>query len=646
MTITIQPDLLTDEHFPVDFGRYVLLGVLGEGGMARVFRAELQGQQGFRKPTAIKVIHAAIAARGEALRQSLINEARTGGLLHHPNIVDTYDFGEVSGLPYIAMELVRGVGLDRVLAERGALEPSLALEVGAQICAGLEHAHDLEVDGVSAGLVHRDLKPSNIILSRDGLTKVMDFGIAKATTNAYSTTQTGTTKGTPAYMSPEQASGHDLDRRSDVFAVGALLYEMATGQRFFQGDTLMALLMAVVHVEAMIADEERMDPVDAAVPGLADVVRRCLRQDAAQRWATAGDVEAALKQLARGVPVGTPLRRFARSFGAGSSDTTATLSGGSEASWGTVGAPPGQSTPAGSPSSTPAGSPLAAASAAVSSAVPPTVAQTAVPPTRLQLPSEPRSPAAPPGVAPTLWQAPSEDDEGLPWGPLVAGFGLTMLVAGLLFFWLREPTPTPPTEVLPPLAREPRPVDSTDEVTDEGEVIDGDEVEVAARDEDPEPEPSEPMADPSGSAPPPEPSPQPAGESVPPGTAAAVTARPEPQAAPRPVAAPASGRFGIESAEAEEAEQLRDGAVVRFSVVLTGSTPDDEVFVHFNPPKARWLRRQMRYAGRGRWVLNVTFPRKAVGKTYWYVVAKPADGSAAERWGSEVSPKKLRLRWD
>ena len=572
MSLTIQPDLLRPEHFPVEFGRYRLLGLLGEGGMARVFRAELQGEEGFRKPTAIKVIHAAIAARGEALRRSLINEARTGGLLHHPNIVDTYDYGEVQGLPYIAMEYVRGVGLDVVLEERGAIPPALALEIGAQICAGLDHAHDLEVDGVPAVIVHRDLKPSNIILSRDGLTKVMDFGIAKATTNAYSTTETGTTKGTPAYMSPEQASGHDLDRRSDVFAVGALLFEMVTGERFFQGDTLMSLLMSVVKVEELIADEARMAPLDVAVPGLADVVRRCLRQRREDRWDSAGDVEAALKDLGRQLPMGTPLRRFARSF---------TLQ------------------------------------------------------TPTQIPSEPVSPTAPmpQGVDPTLWQKEQPDEEapGLPWALLFAGFGVTVLVAGILFaLWgwgggpgteqEREPTPLAVLEPAEAASAQTsiEPVAPLNEPA--GSLV----------------EPVTPLATsrtdarPGSTAPPPHP-----------------VVREQPVLRQQPTPAPAAAvRFGVRTATAREVERERDGAVVRFVVRLDAADPADEVTVHFNPPKARWVERPMRHVGGDRWVVNVNFPRKSLGKTYWYVVAKPADGGSAERWGTEQRPKKLVLGRD
>lgn len=336
---TVTPAALRDEDFPVDFGRYTLSGVLGEGGMARVFRAELQGPEGFRKPAALKVIHAAVAARGERLRQSLVREARMGGLLHHPNIVETYDFGVLDGLPFIAMELVRGVGLDEILRLMRPLPAALGLEIGAQICAGLSHAHDLEdEDDEPLGIVHRDLKPSNVLINRDGLVKVMDFGIAKATSFDAGITDTGMTKGTPAYMSPEQAGGEALDRRSDLFAVGTLIYEMIVGRRLFDGESITAVLMKVIQVEDLLADPDTLAPLDRAAPGLAAVVYSCLRRDPALRLADAGELEQELRELQRACAPAPPLKQVvkdvlaalgeepAASFGLGGKKPTRTSS--------------------------------------------------------------------------------------------------------------------------------------------------------------------------------------------------------------------------------------------------------------------------------------------------------------------------------
>ena len=308
----ILPDVLSDGDFPVVFGRYTLLGLLGEGGMARVFRAELQGHEGFRKPAAIKIVRSSIASDNDRLRTSLINEARLGGLLHHPNVVDTYDFGEVDGLPFIAMEYIRGIGLEKVLHLVDPLPPAIAAEIGAQICAGLDHAHNLEdVEGASE-LVHRDLKPSNVILSRDGLVKVMDFGIAKAEALSATNTATGMTKGTPSYMSPEQVNGDGLDRRSDIFALGAIIYELFTGERLFTADSLMSILMAVIQVEERLVKSGALDRLDMIALGLADIVSGCLRRNPDDRFPDAAAVEHALKLLSRQLPPPPSMKTWAR----------------------------------------------------------------------------------------------------------------------------------------------------------------------------------------------------------------------------------------------------------------------------------------------------------------------------------------------
>jgi len=276
--------------------------------MARVFRAELQGSEGFRKPAAVKIVRAAVAADNDNLRRALINEARVGGLLHHPNVVETYDYGEVDGHPYIAMEFVRGVVLDEVLEHVSELEPSRCLDITMQICAGLDHAHNLEAVGQETHLVHRDLKPSNIIISRDGLVKVMDFGIAKASALSTTLTQTGTTKGTPAYMSPEQVGGKKLDRRSDLFSLGAIIVELALGRRLFVGDTLISVLSSVVQVEERLADSDILEQLDTYCAGLGAVVKRCLRVAPDERYADAAALEADLQALCTGLTMASPMK--------------------------------------------------------------------------------------------------------------------------------------------------------------------------------------------------------------------------------------------------------------------------------------------------------------------------------------------------
>ena len=286
---------------PRQFGRYTLHSLLGEGGMARVYEAEFRGPAGFRKRAAVKVIRLGALDRDEARTRALINEARVGGLLKHPNIVDTYDFGTVDGQPYVAMELVDGVDLARLLRSSGAPPVAVACSVAASICAGLHHAHELRDGGKLVDLVHRDLKPSNVLLGRSGEVKVMDFGLAKATSLSTGTTGTGVAKGTPPYMSPEQLQAIKLDRRSDLFALGALIYELFCGDRFFDQPTAPSIITAIVHVEERIAPPSKLDRLDERLLGLAAIARRCLRFDAADRYPDAATVRADLLRLSANV---------------------------------------------------------------------------------------------------------------------------------------------------------------------------------------------------------------------------------------------------------------------------------------------------------------------------------------------------------
>ena len=303
---------LAEEDLPYTTGRYRLIEVIGEGGMGRVYRSELLGPSGFRKQCALKVVRLD-ATHADVAKDAFINEARLGGLLNHPNVVATLDFGQIEGLPFIAMELVDGVTLDRLIRRTGGgLPRAVVLDAAIQTCAGLDHAHDLHDNGRPAVLVHRDLKPSNIIVSRHGLAKVMDFGIAKANDRVGEHTRTGMTKGTPNYMSPEQIDGEALDRRSDIFAMGALLYIMLVGQHLFakRSGGMLSILLAISRVEEMLEDGRRLAILDEMVPNLGNVVRRCLRFDPANRYASARELAADLKQVRATLPDQTTLAEF------------------------------------------------------------------------------------------------------------------------------------------------------------------------------------------------------------------------------------------------------------------------------------------------------------------------------------------------
>ena len=297
-------DTLSERDLPVTIGRYTLTGILGEGGMARVFRAKMEGALGFRKPAAVKVVLPAMGSKSEGLRNQLIQEARLGGLLNHPNVVQTFDCGELEGYPYIAMELVEGCGLDDLVQEAGPLPPAALLDVALQIARGLHHAHVAMHEGQPLKIIHRDVKPSNVLLREDGVVKVMDFGIAKVQMADALSTATGMTKGTPSYMSPEQLAADPLDGRTDLFALGAVLYYALTGKTLFTGSSLTEVMLRIIQVDETLRNSGVLGQVDQLLPGFGAVLGRLLVKDPAERYADAGLLERDLLALRRRYPEG------------------------------------------------------------------------------------------------------------------------------------------------------------------------------------------------------------------------------------------------------------------------------------------------------------------------------------------------------
>ncbi len=303
--MTSRIESLTAHDLPLKLGRYELTALVGEGAMGRVFRAELQGPAGFRKPVALKLIRND-AMSGRASRDMLIREARVGGLLRHPNIVDVYDFGEVEEQLYIAMELVEGVPLSGLMDFRLPLPIDPALDVVQQVAMGLASAHDLEVTNfASANLVHRDLKPANVLIDVRGMVKVADFGVAQFRDSAYSERSIW---GTPPFMSPEQARGEGLDGRSDLFSLGSILFELVCGDRLFPGSDHLEVFPKLQAVEDLIAAREIHSAMEEHAEGLGDVLERCIRFDPELRFADAHELWAALERVRRRVPNGPPLR--------------------------------------------------------------------------------------------------------------------------------------------------------------------------------------------------------------------------------------------------------------------------------------------------------------------------------------------------
>ncbi len=267
------------------FGKYELIELIGEGGMASVYRAVLSGPGGFRKQVALKQIRPHIA-QDEKMVQLLFNEARLGGHLRHKNIVEVYEFDQVDDTYYLAIEFVDGFTLADLLrrgGERGPLPPRIVANVSMQVCQALAYAHAaLDDQGRPMRLVHRDLKPANVMVRRDGLVKLADFGIAKAETNVTHTT-TGLTRGTPAYMSPEQVTGGrsaPLDHRSDLFSLSAIVAELLTCDRAFDDEQMLDLMNRIASADVGVA----LDRVARLAPAFLPVLRTAFQRMPVDRF--------------------------------------------------------------------------------------------------------------------------------------------------------------------------------------------------------------------------------------------------------------------------------------------------------------------------------------------------------------------------
>ncbi len=221
-------------------GHYELLHPLGAGGMAEVFKARAIGPAGFERDVVVKRILPAYG-RDEDFVRMFTDEARILGLIHHPNVVQAFEFGEDDGTLYLALEYVEGPSLSRILralrAANRRMPPAIAAYIGREICRALDCVHRLEDEsGARLDVVHRDVTPSNMIVTPWGGVKLLDFGVAKFTSAARST-RAGTVKGKPAYLAPEQLEGKPIDGRVDLFALGIVMHEMLSLQHLFAGDS-------------------------------------------------------------------------------------------------------------------------------------------------------------------------------------------------------------------------------------------------------------------------------------------------------------------------------------------------------------------------------------------------------------------------
>jgi hypothetical protein len=272
-------------------GRYVIRAELGRGTMGVVYRAY---DPELGRDVALKVIRPNLEdAEPRKYEQRFLNEARSAARLSHPAIVVVHDVGRdpVSGTLFMALELLRGRTLQAILGERGPLPWREALALVERVAQGLHHAHE-------RGIVHRDVKPANIMVLESGEPKIMDFGIAKV--EASQLTAAGQLFGTPLYMSPEQALARTVDARSDIFSLGAMLYEVLTGRRAFAGDSVHGIVVQVIQSDPPLPSSLR-----TGIPGEVDgVVMRCLAKEPAQRYPSGR----ALAEDARAILGGAPPR--------------------------------------------------------------------------------------------------------------------------------------------------------------------------------------------------------------------------------------------------------------------------------------------------------------------------------------------------
>lgn len=273
-----------DRPVPERIGKYEIVGVLGQGGMGVVYRGR---DARIGRDVAIKTLTEGFSGESEMLKR-FYQEAGHTGNLRHPNIVTVYDFGDEAGLPYIVMEFLDGEPLDKLIQDPESLHLRAKLEIMAQVCSALAYAHRM-------GMIHRDVKPANVIVQRDGLVKLLDFGIARAGGHQpmdKSMTRTGTLVGTPAYIAPERLRGELFDGRSDVFSAGVVLYQLLTGVLPFDAE-----YPAILH-QILNDDPPPLNRYLASYPPqLEQVIARALAKDPMDRYPMADDMAADLSAV-------------------------------------------------------------------------------------------------------------------------------------------------------------------------------------------------------------------------------------------------------------------------------------------------------------------------------------------------------------
>ncbi len=288
------------EELPKQFGKYTLLRKLAAGGMAEIFLALHRSMAGFEKLVVIKRILPSMN-QDQAFIDMLLHEARIAATLSHPNIVQIFDVGQVEGTYYIAMEHIHGEDIRSIvrgMRRKGVMEFPMehALTIALGVCAGLAYAHDKrDLEGRPIGIVHRDISPQNIVVTFTGDVKIVDFGIAKSEKATAEDTKDGALKGKVPYMSPEQAAGKDIDLRSDIFAVGVVLFELTTGKRLFKGQNEFETLKLILESDYPAPSDVRPDYPKP----LERIVMRALAKRREDRYQSAREMQADLEAFVR-----------------------------------------------------------------------------------------------------------------------------------------------------------------------------------------------------------------------------------------------------------------------------------------------------------------------------------------------------------
>jgi len=267
-------------------GRYQIIEELGKGGMGKVYKVF---DTKIKEKIALKLIKTEIASDKETIER-FSNEIRLARKIGHRNVCRMFDIGEAEGTHFITMEYVSGEDLKTMIRMATGLSIGAVLSIGKQVCDGLAEAHSL-------GVVHRDLKPQNIMIDKGGNAKIMDFGIARSISEK-GITGPSVLIGTPEYMSPEQAEAKEVDHQSDIYSLGIILYEMATGRVPFEGDT--ALSIAMKHKGEIPKNPKQFNP---NIPDdLSGVILKCIEKDRAKRYQTAAEVRSQLEKIEKGIP--------------------------------------------------------------------------------------------------------------------------------------------------------------------------------------------------------------------------------------------------------------------------------------------------------------------------------------------------------